>query len=377
MRRRPASSSCCTASPIRPTACGTSRSAIATHGWLALGIRLPAHGTVPAALAKVDWQDWMTATRLAVREARRRAGPGVPFHLVGYSNGGALAVKYALDALEDPALAMPDRIVLLSPMIGVTAFARFAGVLGWPAGHTQVREDRLARHRAGIQPVQVQLVPGQRRAAVIAALARAAVAAARRRNEGRLAGLPPIITFQSVVDATVSVEAVVAALYAHLPANGSELVLFDINRQAKFVLVVRPESVAALARLLPAGVAPVPDDRDHQRRRGHGRTSSSVSPSRAKSPRARARSVSPIRPGSSRSRTSRCRFRSTTGCTASQPDPADDFGIRLGALAVRGERGVLITSQESLTRLQSNPFFPYLLRRIDEGLGAAAAEPER
>ncbi len=103
------------------------------HGWLALGIRLPAHGTVPAALAKVDWQDWMAATRLAVREARRRAGPGVPFHLVGYSNGGALAVKYALDALEDPALAMPDRIVLLSPMIGVTAFARFAGVLGWPA----------------------------------------------------------------------------------------------------------------------------------------------------------------------------------------------------------------------------------------------------
>ncbi len=103
------------------------------RGWLALGIRLPGHGTVPAALAKVGWQDWMAATRLAVREARRRAGPGVPFHLVGYSNGGALAVKYALAALEDPSLTMPDRIVLLSPMIGVTAFARFAGVLGWPA----------------------------------------------------------------------------------------------------------------------------------------------------------------------------------------------------------------------------------------------------
>ena len=59
----------------------------------------PAHGTAPAALAEVDWQDWMTATRLAVREALRRAGPAVPFHIVGYSNGGALAVKYALDAL--------------------------------------------------------------------------------------------------------------------------------------------------------------------------------------------------------------------------------------------------------------------------------------
>src|SRR5690606_27131629 len=103
------------------------------RGWLAVGIRLPAHGTVPAALARVEWQDWMAATRLAVREARRRAGTAAPLHVVGYSNGGALAMKYALDALEDPALAMPERVVLLSPMIGVTAFARFAGVLGWPA----------------------------------------------------------------------------------------------------------------------------------------------------------------------------------------------------------------------------------------------------
>jgi hypothetical protein len=35
---------------------------------------------------------------------------------------------------------------------------------------------------------------------------------------------------------------------------------------------------------------------------------------------------------------------------------------------------VLITSQEALTRLQSNPFFPYLLERIDEGIDASAAE---
>src|SRR6185369_11754018 len=95
--------------------------------------RMPGHGTVPAGLTRVDWQDWMAATRLAVRHARELAGQKAPLHLVGYSNGGALALKYALDALEDPGLARPERIVLLSPMIGVTSFARFAGVLGWPA----------------------------------------------------------------------------------------------------------------------------------------------------------------------------------------------------------------------------------------------------
>lgn len=42
-------------------------------------------------------------------------------------------MKYALDALEDPALRKPQQMILLSPMIGVTAFARFAGFAGLPA----------------------------------------------------------------------------------------------------------------------------------------------------------------------------------------------------------------------------------------------------
>ena len=71
------------------------------RGFVAVGIRLPGHGTVPAALTDVEWEDWDAATRLAVREARRRAGPSTPLHIVGFSNGGALAVKYALDAIDD------------------------------------------------------------------------------------------------------------------------------------------------------------------------------------------------------------------------------------------------------------------------------------
>ena len=42
--------------------------------------------------------------------ARRRAGASVPLHIVGFSNGGALAMKYALDALENDQLARPDRM---------------------------------------------------------------------------------------------------------------------------------------------------------------------------------------------------------------------------------------------------------------------------
>jgi hypothetical protein len=50
------------------------------------------------------------------------------------------------------------------------------------------------------------------------------------------------------------------------------------------------------------------------------------------------------------------------------PDPAEDFGIHLGALAPRGERNVLIVSMDALLRISFNPFFPYMLGRIEEGI---------
>ena len=57
--------------------------------------------------------------------------------------------------------------------------------------------------------------------------------------------------------------------------------------------------------------------------------------------------------------------------------PADTvnprFGVSLGALAPRGERGALMVSLDSVFRISSNPFFPYLLARVDEII----AEPTR
>lgn len=130
------------------------------YGYVAVGIRLPAHGTVPGALTDVDWQDWLAATRLAVRQAKSLAGNDVPLHIVGFSNGGALAMKYTLDALDDPKLAKPQRVVLISPMIGVTSFARFAGVAGWPGYLPGICQSRMVGYCAGVQSLQIQFVPG-------------------------------------------------------------------------------------------------------------------------------------------------------------------------------------------------------------------------
>ncbi len=91
--------------------------------------RLPGHGTAPGSLTAVNWGSWMATTRLAMR----LAGSPLPLHMVGYSNGGALAMKYALESLGGSALTRPQQIVLLSPMVGVNGYARFAGIAGWPA----------------------------------------------------------------------------------------------------------------------------------------------------------------------------------------------------------------------------------------------------
>jgi hypothetical protein len=52
-----------------------------------------------------------------------------------------------------------------------------------------------------------------------------------------------------------------------------------------------------------------------------------------------------------------------------QPESPEEYGLNLGAFATRGERGTLIVSVDSLSRMTSNPFFPYLMARIEEGIG--------
>ena len=57
-------------------------------------------------------------------------------------------------------------------------------------------------------------------------------------------------------------------------------------------------------------------------------------------------------------------FPSGDGLYGATPDPGDDFGIRLGTLAARGERGVLSLSLDTLLRLSWNPFYAYMAERI-------------
>jgi alpha-beta hydrolase superfamily lysophospholipase len=338
------------------------------RGFVAVAIRLPAHGTVPGALTDVAWEDWLAATRLAVREAVRRSGPARPLHVVGYSLGGALAVKYALDALGEEPLPRPDRLVLVSPMIGVTTFARFAGAAGLPAVLPAFAKAAWLGVVPEFNPFKYNSFPvnAARQAHRLTAAIQAQVA--RDERDGRLLRLPPVLTFQSVLDATVSTGAVVSGLYARLPSNGSELVLFEANQAAQVSPLLRSPQGGGLDLVLP------PPPRRYRTtivaNAGPGSLEVVARTTEAGGTEERRLPLGASYPADVYSLSHvALPFPDRDGLYGTHPDPSEDFGINLGAIAARGERGALVVGLDSLMRASSNPFFCYVSERIDEGLG--------
>lgn len=341
------------------------------QGYVVIGVRLPGHGTVPGALTQVQWQEWMAATRLAVREARRRAGNDVPLHIVGYSNGGALAMKYALDAIEDPQLARPDRLVLISPMIGLTRFARFAGVAGWPAIFPAFAKSAWLDIVPEYNPFKYNSFPvnAARESFLLTDVLHAQLT--RLNQEKRLDTLAPVLAFQSVIDSTVSTPSVVHALFGELPANGSELVLFDVNRSIAFSPLLRPSAYTELQRVLPAGP---------QRYRttiignvGAGDEAVVARTTEAGQTVAHATALGVAYPTEIFSLSHiALPFPTDDALYGLTPGTHNDFGIQLGAVAPRGERGALVLDLNNIYRISSNPFMPYLLDKVEATITPAA-----
>jgi alpha-beta hydrolase superfamily lysophospholipase len=337
------------------------------HGFVAIVIRLPGHGTVPAGLTEATWQDWVAATRLAMREARRYVGNSGRVHLVGFSNGGALATNYALDAISDPNQMQVERVVLISPMIGITRFARFAGLAALPAFFPAFYKAAWLGILPEFNPFKYNSFPVDAAVQSFDLTQVVQRKIARFARTGQLNQLPPILTFQSVMDFTVSTPAIVNALYARLPKNGSEIVLFDVNRTVKFGPLLRPSADTALSRLLPGRArnyrttvitnADVASGEEVERAVEAGEVTSQDRALGLNYP-----------PGLYSLSHVALPFPMTDSLYGLTPDPAENFGLHLGTLSPRGERDVLIASLDALLRASSNPFFPYLIDRIEEGI---------
>jgi alpha-beta hydrolase superfamily lysophospholipase len=330
-------------------------------GALVVGLRIPGHGTAPSGLVEVTWQDMAAAVRLAMRHLAERAGD-TPLAIVGYSNGGALAVHYTLDTLQVETLPKVGRLVLLSPEIGVT-----------PAAALAVWQARIG-HLLGLEKLAWNTILPEYDPYKYGSFAvNAGDVAYRLTSEiqkqldelngtGKLERFPPLLAFSSIVDATVSTAALVEGLFERLPASDRELVLFDINRMAEVEPIMRSNPIGVIQALQAD-----PD---------RAFTLSLVTNQDATSRNVVVRTK---RPGETEISESELGLSWPEDLYSlshvALPFPPDDPlyggratekspGIHLGDIALRGERGVLQIPASDILRLRWNPFYSYVERRI-------------
>jgi len=358
-----------TDSPYSLRALGES---LAGRGYWVVGLRLPGHGTAPSGLLSFEIEDMQAAVRLAMRDLRRRLGDARPIYIAGYSNGAALAIDYSLDVLGGEDLPAAAGLMLISPALGVSPLAVVGRIktglshlpgLGRAAWQQIEREydpfkySSFSLHAAGeVQRFTRQL---ERRVGRLA-------------KEDGLRSFPPVIAFLSAVDATVKAEAVVDVLFEHLHGPGHELVLFDVNRRADVGQLMVEDPGPITRRLL-------------------GMPARSFALTVVTNQAADSSEVVELRAGVGDVR----QVRRALGLAwpppvfslshVALPFPPDDplYGyaatptaahVQLGRVEAYGENGVLAIPSWLLTRQRSNPFYPYLLERMERFLDEVSVQ---
>jgi alpha-beta hydrolase superfamily lysophospholipase len=335
-------------------------------GAMVIGLRLPGHGTAPSGLMDMRWEDMAAAVKLATQYLFSNIN-GHPFYIIGYSNGSGLAVHYALSVLDDPQLPRPEGLVLISPAIGITPLAAFAV---WQArlGHL-LGLDKLAWNE-----IKVEYDPYKYNSFTVNAgdqvyqLTREIQKLLRNNTEaGKLQQLPPMLAFQSVVDTTVSVSTLVAGLFDKLPESGHELVFFDLNRINQTARFFRDDPKPYLDRMLyheklPYGFTFVTNENEtssriHLLHKDAGTEAIDI------------KTGSLVWPEGIHSL-------AHVSLPFPKSDPlngtdsfAENPGVHLGNIALRGERGVLRVAAADMLRLRWNPFYPFIEERISDFVG--------
>ena len=322
--------------------------------------RMPGHGFAVGGLVQARWEDWTAAVRVAIRHAQTLPGHDRSFIVGGYSNGALLSINYALRCEEREDLRCPDGLVLLSPAIAVSKAAIVTNLhpaLSWMPYFDQFEWLSILPE---IDPFKFTSFPKRAAWEVFRVSGRMHSELARPAEAARL---PPILTFQSVVDNTVSASAIVSLLYSRLPANGSQLVVYDLNRTstALHLMKTQPPDLEEYFRSLGGldyGVTIV---------RNNGNTPDIE--------------LLKLRPGDAGSTITSTNLRWPQSVYSLShiaiPFRTDDpvYGamnnpdtLNLGSLAPRGEAGVLMLTSNYFLRARSNPFYGFQARTLVEWL---------
>ncbi len=330
-------------------------------GATVIGLRIPGHGTAPSGLVDMHWHDMTGAVKLAMHHLQKTCA-GKPLYIIGYSNGSALAVHYALSVLGDDSLPKAEGLVLVSPAIGVTRLAAFAV---WQArlGHL-LGLDKLAWNSIEVEydPFKYNSFAVNAGDQVYRLTSEIQNLLAKNSEAGILGQLPPMLAFQSVVDTTVSTSALTTGLFGKLPAGGHELVLFDINRKNEAAKFFNDAPQSFLDSLLNSA-----DLSYALSLVANGNTEKSqVHVLHKEENKAEVNSL-PLAvawPENIHSLSHIALPFPKSDPLYGENSSAENPGVHLGNIVMLGERGVLKIPASAMLRLRWNPFYSYVEQRI-------------
>jgi hypothetical protein len=272
-------------------------------------------------------------------------------------------VNHCLAAIEEGGFRVPDRVFLLSPAIGITAFAKLAR---WDAMYGFIpyfEQSKWLDLQPEFDPYKYNSFPKNAGTQSWRLAHRIREKIGRLKKAGRLGELPPMLAFQSAVDDTILAGELITGLFDHFERNGSELVFFDINHAAGldgFVKRTYREGLRSriekqtLAFTLTIVTNPDPSSNAVSAR--------SWAPGQ-KDPTEKYLGLSwPVDTFSL----------SHVAIPFPPEDPLYGAGrgnvakdlLQIGTLAPRGERGILRIPASQLLRMRYNPFHSYLREKV-------------
>jgi esterase/lipase len=332
------------------------------NGLMAFAPRMPGHGLAVGSLRQAKWEDWLSVTKIAMQEADEQRKPEQPLILVGYSNGGLLAVRYTLECINDSELPCPDGLILLSAAIEVSPVALLANLhalTSWLPYFEQFQWESVLPEVDPFKFTSFPKKPGWE----IYQLVKVVEKELAKFEDGDVL-FPPTIAFQSLVDDTVNSHAALKFVQS-LPKNHHELVIYDVNQN---------EILVELMNRQPPNLDTVI--------REHAPYDFSVSVVTNRDPYTQSVHALELKFGQTEPVYHELNLEWPAGVFSlshiALPFQMDDqiYGsnttentYNIGMMSPRGERGVLNLSPNYFSRLRHNPFYQYQHKRITDWLG--------
>lgn len=332
------------------------------QGYWVVGLRLPGHGTIPAELTRIEWQDWAAAMRLGARYLHEQLDDTQPFYIMGHSTGGSLAVEYCLSMIGGEKIPEPAGLILFSPAIGLTpgaALAEFQLFLSdLPGLDKLVWESVIMEY----DPYKYNSFPVNAGKQIYRLTEHIQSQFENLEKSGKLVSFPKVLAFQSIVDSTIPPEAIVDKFLTKLPVSGHSLVLYDVNQRTLAEGLLKNSGKELKTRLtasnnLPFALTFVTNvDEDSAVVQVVQKKAMQSSTTNMPLPLVWPQGIHSL-------------------SHVAIPFPPDDpvYGelpmsgskhIKLGRLAAYGEKGVFAIHEKNLMRLRYNPFFSYMEGRI-------------